>query len=113
MSPVEELGTFSDDNRSANPKFGMGILGNCKPEGVRPALDVEATSDALPSAFDLSSIEVRDLLDARFGRHLDDELSHRQPADCQGAELIVHKLFRVRQHCNCPSGIDHQPARNC
>lgn len=76
-----------------------------------PQLRWQATSDALASAFDLNRIDVRELLDARFGGHLDEEFSHRQPADCQGVELIVHKLFRVRQLRNCHQVLTtNQPA---
>ena len=59
MSPIEEQGTFGGDYRLANPKFGMGILWDCKPEGVRPASDVATTSDAGLS-FGLSRNEVRE-----------------------------------------------------
>ena len=52
-----------------------GFWGTANRNGYDPHLTWQATSDTLATAFDLTRDEVRDLLDARFGRHLADELS--------------------------------------
>ncbi|HXF88862.1 MAG TPA: hypothetical protein VNK48_10965 [Xanthobacteraceae bacterium] len=52
-----------------------GFWGTCGHNGYDRAMAWEAASDALATAFDLTPEQVRDLLDARFGRHLADDLS--------------------------------------
>jgi hypothetical protein len=52
-----------------------GFWGTCGHNGYDQAMAWEAASDALATAFDLKPEQVRDLLDARFGRHLADDLS--------------------------------------
>lgn len=52
-----------------------GFWGTCGHNGYDQAMAWEAASDALATAFDLTPEQVRELLDARFGRHLADDLS--------------------------------------
>ena len=59
----------------------------------------EAASDALSTAFDLTPEQVRDLLDARFGRHLADDLSFApgEPVSPEAIERhIMSRLASVR-----------------
>ena len=52
-----------------------GFWGTAGRNGYDQQMTWEAVSDALATAFDLTLEQVRDLLDARFGRHLADDLS--------------------------------------
>ena len=52
-----------------------GFWGGCDHNGYDQQMAWEAASDALATAFDLTPEQVRDLLDARFGRHFADDLS--------------------------------------
>ena len=52
-----------------------GFWGTCGQVGYDQQMAWEVASDALATAFDLTPEQVRDLLDARFGRHLADDLS--------------------------------------
>jgi hypothetical protein len=52
-----------------------GFWGTAGRNGYDQPMTWEAVSDALATAFDLTPQQVRDLLDARFGRHLADDFS--------------------------------------
>ena len=52
-----------------------GFWGTSGRNGYNQQMTWEAASDALATAFELTPEQVRDLLDARFGRHLADDLS--------------------------------------
>lgn len=52
-----------------------GFWGTCRHNGYDQQMAWDAASDALATAFNLAPEQVRDLLDARFGRHLADDLS--------------------------------------
>ena len=52
-----------------------GFWGTAGHNGYDQQMTWEAASDALATAFNLTPERVRDLLDARFGRHLADDLS--------------------------------------
>jgi hypothetical protein len=52
-----------------------GFWGTAGHNGYDQQMAWEAASDALATGFDLTPVQVRDLLDARFGRHLADDLS--------------------------------------
>jgi hypothetical protein len=52
-----------------------GFWGICGHNGYDQAMAWKAASDALATAFDLTPEQARDLLDARFARHLADDLS--------------------------------------
>ena len=54
---------------------GWGFWGAATRNGYDPQMTWDAAADALVTAFDLKDDEVRILLDARFGRHLADDLS--------------------------------------
>jgi hypothetical protein len=47
-----------------------GFWGTAGRNGYDQQMTWEAVSDALATAFDLTPEQVRELLDARFGRHL-------------------------------------------
>lgn len=52
-----------------------GLWGTSGHNGYDQPMTWETVSDVLATAFDLTPEQVRDLLDARFGRHLADDLS--------------------------------------
>lgn len=52
-----------------------GFWGVSRHNGYDQQMAWQATSDTLATAFELTPEQVRDLLDARFGRHLADDLS--------------------------------------
>ena len=52
-----------------------GFWGTAGRNGYDQQMTCDAVSDALATAFDLTPEQVSDLLDARFGRHLADDLS--------------------------------------
>ena len=56
-----------------NPDWGFWGTATCN--GSDPQMTWNAAADALARAFGLKVEEVRTLLDARFGRHLADDLS--------------------------------------
>ena len=56
-----------------NPNWGF--WGTATRNGYDTRLTWDAAADALTTAFDLREEEVSTLLDARFGRHLADDLS--------------------------------------
>ena len=53
-----------------------GFWGTAKRNGYDPQMTWDAAADVLATAFNLRNEEVRTLLDARFGRHLADDLSY-------------------------------------
>lgn len=59
----------------------------------------EAASDALATAFDLTPEEVRDLLDARFGRHLADDLSFIPGGPVSREAIETHIMTRLADRC--------------
>jgi len=55
----------------------------------------EAASDALATAFDLTSEQVRNLLDAPFGRHLADDLSFIRGGPVSREAIEQHIMARL------------------
>jgi hypothetical protein len=58
-----------------------------------------ATSDALPTASDLTPEQVHDLLDARFGRHLADDLSFIPGGPVSGKAIEQHIMAGLADRC--------------
>jgi hypothetical protein len=76
-----------------------GFWGICGRAGWDQQMAWEAASDALATAFDLTHEQVRDLLDARFGRHLADDLSFTPggPVSAEAIEQHIAKRLADRQ----------------
>jgi hypothetical protein len=76
-----------------------GFWGTSGRNGYDQQTAWEAASDALATAFDLSPEQVRDLLDARFGRHLADDLSFIPggPANPEAIEKHIMRRLASRQ----------------
>jgi hypothetical protein len=72
-----------------------GFWGTCGHNGYDQAMAWEAASDALATAFDLTPEEVRDLLDARFGRHLADDLSFIPSGPVSREAIENHIMMRL------------------
>lgn len=69
---------FQDDmdmtaSAARNPDWGF--WGTAKRNGYDPQIAWDVAADCLATAFRLNADEIRTLLDARFGRHLADDLS--------------------------------------
>ncbi len=62
-------------NALATQNPDWGFWGTATRNGYDPQMTWNAVADALATVFDLKNEEVRFLLDARFGRHLADDLS--------------------------------------
>ena len=72
-----------------NPTWGFwGAAGH---NGYDVQMTWDACADALTTAFDLPSSDIRDLLDARFGRHLADDLSFI-PGGPQSRKAVTRHL---------------------
>jgi hypothetical protein len=72
-----------------------GFWGTCGHNGYDQAMAWEAASDALATAFDLTPEQVRDLLDARFGRHLADDLSFIPGGPASREAIETHIMTRL------------------
>ena len=82
-----------------NPDWGF--WGTATRNGYDPQMTWNAAAEALATAFDLKNEEVHFLLDARFGRHLADDLSFISggPVDSDAIELhIMGRLADRRWH---------------
>jgi hypothetical protein len=76
-----------------------GFWGTSGRNGYDQRMAWEAASDALATAFDLAPEQIRDLLDARFGRHLADDLSFIPggPVSAEAIEQHITKRLADRQ----------------
>jgi RimJ/RimL family protein N-acetyltransferase len=72
-----------------------GFWGTCGRAGWDQQMAWEAASAALATAFDLSPEQVRDLLDARFGRHLADDLSFIPGGPVRPEAIEKHIMMRL------------------
>ena len=74
-----------------------GLWGTAGHNGYDQEMTWEAASDALATAFNLNPEQVRNLLDARFGRHLADDLSFIPggPVSREIIEQHIMALIRV------------------
>jgi hypothetical protein len=72
-----------------------GFWGTCRHNGYDQQMAWEAASDALATAFDLKPEQVRDLLDARFGRHLADDLSFIPGGPASPEAIENHIMARL------------------
>lgn len=75
-----------------------GFWGTCRHNGYDQPMAWEAASDALATAFDLSSEQVRDLLDMSFGRHLADDLSFIPSGPVSREAIENHIMTRLADH---------------
>lgn len=76
-----------------NPDWGF--WGTATRNGYDPQLAWDAATDALTTAFDLSEDEARTLLDARFGRHLADDLSFIAGGPTTAQKIEHHIMARL------------------
>jgi hypothetical protein len=72
-----------------------GFWGAAGRSGYDQQMTSEAASDALATAFDLTPAQVRDLLDARFGRHLADDLSFIPGGPVSREAIEKHIMARL------------------
>ncbi len=78
---------------TANESWGFwGAAGH---NGYDQQMTWEAASDALATAFDLTAEQVRNLLDARFGRHLADDLSFIAGGPVSPEAIEQHIMARL------------------
>lgn len=75
-----------------------GFWGTSVRNGYDPDMAWQAASDALATAFDLAPAEIRDLLDARFGRHLADDLSFVPGGPRNAGAIEDHIISRLAKH---------------
>jgi hypothetical protein len=76
-----------------NPAWGF--WGTGERNGYDVAMAWQAVGDALATAFDLTPVEIRDLLDARFGRHLADDLSFIDGGPVSAQAIETHIMARL------------------
>jgi hypothetical protein len=69
--------------------------GTCRHNGYDHEMAWAAASDVLATAFDLAPEQGRDLLDARFGRHLADDLSCIPGGPVNGQAIESHVMARL------------------
>jgi hypothetical protein len=72
-----------------------GFWGTAGRNGYDQQMTWEAASDALATAFNLTPEQVRDLLDARFGRHLADDLSLISGGPVSREAIENHLMMRL------------------
>lgn len=68
-----------------------GFWGTSVSGGLNPTLAWETASRFLMKEFDLTPEQARTMLDARFGRHLCDDLWNGDPHSADGIEAQMHK----------------------
>lgn len=78
-----------------NPEWGF--WGTATRNGYDPQMTWDAAADALATAFDLKDDEVRILLDARFGRHLADDLSFIAGGPATPEKIETHLMARLTE----------------
>ena len=76
-----------------NPDWGF--WGTSERNGYDVAMAWETAGDALATAFDLTPVEIRDLLDSRFGRHLADDLSFIDGGPVSPEAIETHIMARL------------------
>ena len=79
-------------NAPATQNPDWGFSGTATRNGYEPQMTWDAAADAVATAFDLKDDEVRTLLDARFGRHLADDLSFISGGPAT-PEVIEHHIM--------------------
>jgi len=72
-----------------------GFWGTSGHNGYDQEMAWEAASDVLATAFDLTPEQVRDLLDARFGRHFADDLSFIPGGPVSREAIESHVMARL------------------
>lgn len=72
-----------------------GFWGTCRHNGYGQEMAWEAASDVLATAFDLTPGQVRDLLDACFGRHFADDLSFIPGGPVSREAIESHVMARL------------------
>ena len=78
---------------TANPEWGF--WGTSERNGYDAAMAWEAAGDTLATGFDLTPVEIRDLLDSRFGRHLADDLSFIDSGPASPEAIETHIMARL------------------
>lgn len=76
-------------------KTEWGFWGTSNRNGYNTQLTWEAAADILTTAFDLQPSDVRDLLDAKFGRHLADDLSFIKDGPTSYEKVEQHMMQRL------------------
>lgn len=76
-----------------NPDWGFWGTATCNEYDTQMTWD--AAADALATAFDLKSEEIRILLNARFGRHLADDLSFIDGGPVTADAVEHHIMMRL------------------
>ena len=82
-------------NAPATQNPDWGFWGTATRNGYEPQMTRDAAADALATAFDLKDDEVRTLLDARFGRHLADDLSFISGGPTTPGVIEHHIMVRL------------------
>ncbi|QQR69225.1 MAG: hypothetical protein IPI58_00635 [Alphaproteobacteria bacterium] len=78
---------------TANPDWGF--WGTSVRSGYDAPMVWDAASRVLAEAFNLTQEQTRDLLDARFGRHLADELSFIKGGPTTAQAITDHIKMRI------------------
>lgn len=76
-----------------NPEWGF--WGTSVRSGYDAPMAWDAASRVLAEAFSMTQEETRDLLDARFGRHLADELSFIKGGPTTAQAITAHIEMRI------------------
>lgn len=79
-----------------NPSWGF--WGTSNHNGYDTAMAWDAASSVLQEIFKLNSEQTRDLLDARFGRHLADDLSFITGGPTSADKITAHIKERMSNH---------------
>ena len=82
-------------NSPATQNPGWGFWGTATRNGYDPQMTWNTAADALATVFDLKNEEVRFLLDARFGRHLADDLSFIKGGPNNPEAIERHIMVRL------------------
>ncbi|MFM9889605.1 MAG: DUF6900 domain-containing protein [Rickettsiales bacterium] len=72
-----------------------GFWGTCEQHGYKTKLAWTTTSKFLAKHFDLTAEQTRTVLDARFGRHLADDLSFIKNGPTTAVGIEAHLLSRI------------------
>jgi hypothetical protein len=72
-----------------------GFWGSAGRNSYDQQMTWEAVSDSLATAFDVTPEQLRDLLDARFGRHVADDLSFIQGGPVSPEAVEQHIMKRL------------------
>lgn len=76
--------------------LSWGFWGTATHNGYDTAMAWDAASTVLQNIFKLTPEQTRDLLDARFGRHLADDLSFIAGGPTSAEKIIAHITERMK-----------------